>query len=134
MTRDDDPIHVSWIHEDGTISLPVEHTVSCYGGLVPLLGDVIVMSMKLDGEPVDHCVDKVIERYCVTDLHDGTSWYLVAAEANLAADRLAMSTAPRPDLEGQLEALSRATLNRGPSPPRRLHMHSGIDSYLAKVT
>ncbi len=57
------------------------------------------MSIALEGEEVEHCVNKAIERYCVSDLNGDPPWYLVLAEATLPADRLAVLTVPRPDIE-----------------------------------
>jgi hypothetical protein len=80
--------------------------VSCYGDVVPMVGDVIVISIRLEGEEdVDHCIDKVIERYCVWDLCSELSWSLVLEHTDSPPDRVATLTAPRPDAARKVAAI-----------------------------
>lgn len=89
MLDDFSEIRVSWLLDDGTITLPVVHGLSTYGGMVPGIGDVIVVGIGKDADAA-----KVVERYVVTNIDDEPWWHLVLRHHELEKGRKAALTYP----------------------------------------
>lgn len=89
MPDDFSDIRVSWLMKDGTITPPVVHGLSTYGGMVPSIGDVIVVGSGKDADAA-----KVVERYVMPDIDDIAWWHVIVQHHELDKARRSALTCP----------------------------------------
>lgn len=89
MMDDFSEIRVSWLLDDGTITPPVVHGLALYGGMVPSLGDVILVGSGKDANSA-----KIVERYVLPDIDDFAWWHIVLRHHELDNGRLAALSYP----------------------------------------